>query len=252
MKQIIKFGFILSLISNNAFCAQPVEGFYFGLVGEISHAPNPQLGFTIDGVPFTGQITLGPVGGGFATSIGYKIQNFRLEGEFLYNINNYGELEVGSCTLVSPTVLGPQGTCPAFVVENGLGFNGSTMGFYGLFNAFYDFTSSDPNVNFVPYLGLGLGAAIIRNQGNIESNQYSGINPAITFTSNSSQSGFALQGIVGFYYYLDDFTTLGLDFRYVSTMNGNNNNNNNNSSSSQYGISTINLVFNFALEKGNS
>ncbi|EEZ97050.1 outer membrane beta-barrel protein [Legionella longbeachae] len=251
MKQIIKFGFILSFLSNSAFSAEPVQGFYFGLLGQISHAPNPDLTFTINNVPYTGQVTLGPVGGGVGTSIGYKIHNFRLEAEFLYNINNYGELQVGTCTLISPTVVGPEGVCPAYIQDNGLGFNGNTMGFYGLFNAFYDFTSSNPDVNFVPYLGLGLGAALIRNQGNIESTEYSGIVPAIQFTSNNSQGGFALQGIVGFNYYLDDFTTMGLDFRYVSTMMSNNNNNSS-SSSSQFGISTINLVFNFALEKGDS
>ncbi|KTD06678.1 hypothetical protein Lgra_2516 [Legionella gratiana] len=248
MKQIIKFGFILSLISKSAFSLEPVQGFYFGLLGQISHAPNTDLSFTINNVPYSGEVTLGPIGGGVGTSIGYKIQNFRLEGEFLYNINNYGEFQIGTCTLISPTVVGPEGICPAYIEDNGLGFNGNTMGFYGLFNVFYDFMPSDPDKYFVPYLGLGLGGAIIRNQGNIESTKYSGVDPAITFTSNNSQGGFALQGIVGFNYYLDDFTTLGLDFRYVSAMISNNNNN---SSNSQFGISTINLVFNFALEKGN-
>ncbi|VEB38721.1 Uncharacterised protein [Legionella sainthelensi] len=252
MKQIIKFGFILSFLSSSAFSLEPVQGFYFGLLGQISHTPNTDLTFTINNVPYTGQVTLGPVGGGVGASIGYKIQNFRLETEFLYNINNYGEFQVGTCTLISPTVVGRYEGCPTYVQETGLGFNGNTMGFYGLFNAFYDFMSFNHDTSFVPYLGFGLGAALIRNQGNIESTEYSGIDPAIQFTSNTSQGGFALQGIVGFNYYLDDFTTMGLDFRYVSTMMSNNNNNNSSSSSSQFGISTINLVFNFALEKGDS
>lgn len=260
MKQIIKFGFILSFLSTSAFSLEPVQGFYFGLLGEVSHVPNSQVDFTINGVPYTGQITLGPVGGGIGTSLGYKIQNFRVEGEFLFNMNNYGELQVGTCTLISPTVVGPEGICPDVVKNKGLGFNGNTMGFYGLFNAYYDFMSSKPDVSFVPYLGFGLGGALIQNHGNIESNQYSGIDPAITFQSNNSTFGFAVQGIVGFNYYLDDFTTMGLDFRYLSTINTNNNSSSSssgirnitNSSNSQLGVSTINLVFNFALERGDS
>ena len=250
MKRIIKFGVILGLLlSSKAFSINPVQGWYFGLLGQISHAPNDSIttttnGFTING----GNINLSPVGGGAGTSIGYKINMFRVEGEFLFNINNYGELHLGPCTLVSPNVVSPQGTCPAFIEDNGLAFNGNKMGFYGLVNAFYDFTSSDPNVRFVPYLGVGFGGALIRNHALFTNSKYApDASISISTSVDSNNGSFALQGIVGFYYYLDDFTTMGLDYRYVSALSSNSGGT---SSISQFGINTLNVTFTFALEKG--
>ncbi|KTC90930.1 outer membrane beta-barrel protein [Fluoribacter dumoffii] len=258
MRQMIKFGFILGLVaSSNAFSADPVEGLYLGLLGQLSHAPNTNFNFNLNGTTYDGSLKLSVVGGGVGTSLGYKIKNFRLEGEFLFNINNYGSLTVGSCTLISPSVLGPNGTCPTEIEESGLGFNGYTMGFYGLFNTFYDFLSSDPNVNFVPYLGVGLGGALLKNHALFHSNNQcislNSCSPIISETFDSSSNGFAIQGIVGFSYYLDDFTTLGLDFRYLSTVNFNKNNSttSSNSNNGNYGIGTINLTANFALEKAD-
>ncbi|QMT61173.1 outer membrane beta-barrel protein [Legionella sp. PC997] len=262
MRQIIKFGFILGLAaSSRAFCYEPVQGLYLGLLGQVSHATNLDLDFSLTQLPSlgtVGAVQLGPVGGGLGASLGYKIQNFRLEGEFLFNINNYGQLTAGSCTLISPAVLGPEGTCPAEVVDVGLGFNGYTIGLYGFFNAFYDFLSSDPNVNFVPYLGVGVGGADILNHAVFQSNEQcialGTCSPIVNESFDTSHFGFAAQGIIGFNYYIDDFTTIGLDFRYVSTFNFSNNNNSSsttNSSNNSFGISTINLTGNFALEKGD-
>ena len=258
MRHIIKFGFILGLAaSSNAFSADPVQGFYLGLLGQLSHAPNTNLSFSLpDGNTYNGSVKLSIVGGGVGGSIGYKIRNFRLEGELLFNINNYGSLNVGSCTLISPDVLGPNGNCSAFIENTGLAFNGNTMGYYGLFNTFYDFLSSDPTVNFVSYLGLGLGGAMIKNHALSHSNNQcislGTCSAIVSQTLNTSSNGFAIQGIVGFNYYLDDFTTLGLDFRYLSTVNFNKNNTSavTNSNNSNYGIGTINITANFALEKG--
>ncbi|KTD05538.1 outer membrane beta-barrel protein [Fluoribacter gormanii] len=262
MRQIIKFGFILGLVtSSSAFSAEPVQGLYLGLLGQVSHATNLDLNFSLTQLPNLGTIgtvQLGPVGGGIGASLGYKIQNFRLEGEFLFNINNYGQLNAGSCTLISPAVLGPEGTCPPEVVDVGLGFNGYTIGLYGFFNAFYDFMSSDPNVNFVPYLGVGVGGADLLNHAVFQSNNQcislGTCSPIVNESFDKSHFGFAAQGILGFNYYIDDFTTIGLDFRYVSTFNLSKNNSTSsttNSSNSAFGISTINLTGNFALEKAS-
>lgn len=262
MRQMIKFGFILGLAAtSNAFCADPVQGIYLGLLGQLSYAPNTNLGVTLpDGNTYNGSVKLSVIGGGGGASLGYKIKNFRLEGEFLFNLNNYGSFNTGSCTLISPDVLGPNGNCSAFIEQTGLGFNGYTAGIYGLFNTFYDFLSSDPNVNFVPYLGLGLGGAIIKNHALFHSNNQcislGTCSPIVSQTVDTSNNGFAIQGIVGFNYYLDDFTTLGLDFRYLSTVNFNKNNTNSlvtttNSNSNNYGIGTINITANFALQKAD-
>ncbi|HHF7365656.1 TPA: outer membrane beta-barrel protein [Legionella bozemanae] len=259
MRQIIKFGFILGLMaSSNAFSSDPVEGLYLNLLGQISHASSPDINFTINNVASLGSIQLGPVGGGMGTALGYKIKNFRVEGEFLFNINNYGSLKSGSCTLISPKVLGPEGVCPDTFVQTGLGFNGNVIGLYGLVNAYYDFqftNDSGDNSNFVPYLGAGFGGAMIRHHASFQSNNQcitlGTCAPIINESFNTSNTGFAAQGIVGFYYYLDDFTTLGLDFRYVSTLNFNKNNTSSNAVDDTFGISTINITANFALTKAD-
>lgn len=252
MKQLIKFGFIVGLtISSPVFSADPVQGLYVGVLAGISHASNPQLNFSVDQASYNPTITLGPVGGGGGFSLGYKVNRFRLEGEFLFNINNYSEAKLGSCTLISPTVLGPQGTCPDFIEDNGLGFKGNTTGLYGLFNVFFDFLSTDTNVNFVPYVGFGVGGAMIRNKIQIQNNQYfdSGATP-ISLETTVSKNGIAGQGIIGFSYYLDDFATIGMDFRYLTTVKSNSSNNTiSSNSNSQFGVATINFTGNFALDK---
>ncbi|KTD40102.1 outer membrane beta-barrel protein [Legionella parisiensis] len=259
MRQIIKFGFILGLMaSSNAFSSDPVEGLYLNLLGQISHASSPDINFTINNLASLGTIQLGPVGGGVGAALGYKIKNFRTEAELLFNINNYGSLKSGSCTLISPKVLGPEGVCPAAFVDTGLGFNGNVIGVYGLVNVYYDFqftNDSGDNSNFVPYLGAGFGGAFIQHHAAFITNEQcitlGTCAPIINESFNTSNTGFAAQGIVGFYYYLDDFTTLGLDFRYVSTLSFSKNNNSSNSVNDTFGISTINLTANFALTKAD-
>lgn len=279
MKRTFRFGFTLSLIiSSTAFsAADPVEGWYLGLLGQLSHAPNQRLTAIVHSFPpYTAEplilgvnkpVTLGPVGGGAGASLGYKINMFRVEGELLFNINNYEEYKTGSCTLISPNAVGPRGEgCTYPIYENlwGLGFKGNKMDFYGLINGFVDFNFlfSDPNINIIPYLGLGLGGAFMRSHAEFRSNKYApipypfpssppAVSPKISIDSN--QSGLAVQGIVGVSWYLDDFATIGVDFRYIAAVNSNNLNIDNPVKSvgiSQFGISTINLTFTFALEKG--
>ena len=254
MKQLIKLGFIFgSFVSNSIFAADPVQGFYFGLLAGLSYTPNLQLSLTLDQQTYNNsQITHQLIGGGGGFSIGYKIERVRLEGEFLFNYNSYNELKIGSCTLISPNVVGPQGVCPAYIEDNGIGFKGNTMGFYGLFNVFFDFLSSDPNVNLVPYIGAGVGIGSIQNTAQLQNNViiFNGYVPFYTSVSGSNTNP-AVQGIIGLNYYLDDYTTIGVDFRYLSTFNFSSTTSSSSSfSNSAFGISTLNLTANFALEKG--
>ncbi|MDR3503298.1 MAG: hypothetical protein P4L79_12040 [Legionella sp.] len=265
MKHFIKFGFILGLsISSKAFSSDPVQGIYFGLLGEISRTiSNPSLNFNIGNNQFalsnTSPITLSPVGGGGGFSLGYRINTVRLEGQLLFNINNYGELKVGSCTLISPNVMGPEGICPATISNDqgiGLGFSGNTTGIYGMFNLFYDFLSSDPNTKMFPYIGVGVGGAIIKNKANFESNKYNALGSTFSKTVSTSNNGIAAQGIIGIGSNLDDFATLGIDIRYTSAFKPNNNNNNSSTtsasgSSNQLGIVTLNFTGTYALDKGS-
>lgn len=263
MKHFIKFGFIVGLtLSSQAFSSDPVQGIYLGLLGQISRTiSNPNVNFNIGNSQFsladTSPVTLSPVGGGAGFSLGYRINTVRLEGQFLFNINNYGELKVGSCTLISPNVMGPEGTCPAAISNDqgiGLGFNGNTTGIYGMFNVFYDFLSSDPNTKMFPYIGVGLGGAIIKNKANFASNQYNALGSTFSTTVSTSNNGFAAQGIIGVGSYLDDFATIGIDIRYTSAFNPSNNNNtttSSNGSSRQLGIVTLNFTGTYALDKGS-
>ncbi|MDR3441715.1 MAG: OmpW family outer membrane protein [Legionella sp.] len=255
MKQLIKFSLISSLVLSSsvyggAYASDPVEGFYLGLLGEISHISNIDATVLVNQNPYTGKISVGPVGGGAGGAIGYKVQSFRFEGELLVNANSFGELKVGTCTLISPAVLGPQGICPDFVRANGLGFKGTSLGIYGLFNAYYDFLpgpSSDRKA--IPYIGLGLGYAQIKNTIQIQNNQYAfaGLTP-ISVNSSVSKSGVAGQGILGVSYYLDDYAVVGVDFRYLTSSNSQKTNTSN-SNGSRFGVSTINFVGSFALGK---
>ena len=255
MKQLIKFSLISSLVLSSsvygAYASDPVQGFYLGLLGEISHISNIDATVIVNQNPYTGKISVGPVGGGAGGAIGYKVQSFRFEGQLLVNANSFGEFRTGACTFISPAVLGPQGNCNAFAVNNGLGFKGTSLGIYGLFNAFYDFLpgpGSDRKA--IPYIGLGLGYAQIKNTIQIQNNQYifSGLTP-INVSLSVSKSGVAGQGILGVSYYLDDYAVVGIDFRYLTSSNSQKTNTTSNSNGSRFGVSTINFVGSFALGK---
>lgn len=255
MKQLIKFSLISGLVLSSsvygAYASDPVQGFYLGLLGEISHISNINASFVVNQTPYNGQISVGPVGGGAGGAIGYKVQSFRFEGELLVNANSFGELKVGNCTLISPNVVGPQGICNAFLSYNGIGFKGTSVGIYGLFNAYYDFLpgpGSDRKA--IPYIGLGLGFTQIKNTIQFQNNQYA---PADAFqvsvSQSMSKSGVAGQGILGVSYYLDDYAVVGVDFRYLTTNSSQKSNAASNSNNSRFGVSTINFVGSFALGK---
>lgn len=248
-----KLGLVLGIsLATNAFCADPAQGFYLGLQGVISHAPSLTGSLFINQL-YPAEITMEPVGGGAGASIGYRINWFRIETEVLFNINNYDKLTVGSCTLISPNVVGFEGTCPVFVVANGLGFKGNTMGFYGLINAFFDLYPASESNDLVPFVGFGIGGAYLRANPVIQNNKYfaNGYTPTkISATvTNTTAAG---QGVIGLSYYIDDFTTIGFDYRYLTTFNINQNNNTNNTNSSnfsnQYAIQTLNFTATFAFD----
>ncbi|MFT4059423.1 MAG: outer membrane beta-barrel protein [Legionella sp.] len=261
MRPLIKLSFTFGLIMNSSvFAADPVTGFYLGVLGDLSYATTSDSQFTFNpgSGPITANTELQPIGGGGGLSIGYRVNSaFRLEGELFFNANNYKDATIGTCTLVSSNLVSPQGSnCPAVVVNNGLGFNANIFGAYALLNAYYDILSSDPNASLFPYIGAGAGGAYVRNTAAVQTDKYPPAGATlIDVSANSSNTGFAVQGIVGVGYYLDDFATLGLDFRYITTLRSTNNNNSNNLSTStilgsgSFGVATINLTATFALEK---
>lgn len=217
MKWFNKSAVFFSLLySTSLFALNPVDGFYFGLLAEVSHGPSSsEVLFREDEQLFNGNVGYSSVGGGGGLMLGYKHQNFRGEGEFLYNRISTGPVTVGTCTLQSVNIVTPTGICTpgeydAFEAK-ALGYQGNSSAAIGIFNAYWDFFSYDSNSAMVPYLGAGVGFASIKNGNNYVS--------TATNTSHGQShtgNGVAYQGIAGLSYYMDDFAWVSMDFRYLS------------------------------------
>lgn len=215
MKQLIQFSVISSVLFNTtAFALNPVQGFYGGILAGPSHGRSSQtIVFTQDQTVFRGKESYSILGGGAGGVLGYKWDHIRIEGEGFYNRISTGPLQVGSCTLQSPNVVTPTGLCSeGNFAANSIGFDGSSAVTLGFFNLYYDFFSYNGETSLVPYVGIGVGEAIVKD----------GINFINTITTRSegrtlNSSGQAGQAILGLSYYLDDFTWIGMDYRYITT-----------------------------------
>ncbi len=167
---------------------------------------------------------MGAVGG----QMGYRIDNYRLEGEFLFNNSPYAGITVGQRYFSAGTV-GP----------NGFQFQGATNTYALLFNAYYDLFSIEDERNLIPYMGLGVGGEIVQNTLALNFNGIS-YTPQKTKANNEQ---FAFQGTIGAAYYWDECTSLALDFRYL-TGTGKTINGYFNSVTVRPSVVTLNLVFN--------
>ena len=241
MKQLIQLGLLASLaLSNSVFAVNPVQGFYGGLMAEGSRGPgNNIIDFHHDNMMFSGTVNYSSIGGGGGGVIGYKIRNFRIEAEALYNRVSYDSLTVGSCTFVTPTIITPKGQCPQDIQKDGLGFNGSTSAVYGMLNGYYDFVTYGGDSNVVPYVGLGIGKSRVKNSSNFINTKTKASKGHSDTTSSS-----AAQGILGVSYYLDDYTWAGMDYRYLTT------NSLKSFANSRYAINSLNFNVNFAFDRG--
>lgn len=238
------------------FALNPKDGFYVGVRAGIDRGPATYRGlFTSSatvpsGVIFEGTVHNSMLGGGGGAMLGYRLRNFRMEGEGFYNYTSADNLEMVGCRLQSPTVLTPTPVpCPgneAFFSSNRIGFNGSTSVFYGMVNGYYDIVAYDnEDVSFAPYVGFGIGRAYGRNRVNFV-NTTTVVNRTSFGNSNARSSG-AAQFILGISYYLDDYTWIGTDYRYVSTgvikdtLNGNH----------RYVLNMLNFNINFSFDNNN-
>lgn len=241
------------LINSMAFSMNPIQGFYGGILGEISHGPSSEpVIFKQDATVFIGKVNYSSISGGGGAMIGYKYLHFRAEGELLINRISTGPVTVGTCTIENKNAPTPTGACPAGIYDhfkaNALGFSGNSTAYYGLFNAIWDFYSDTTESDIAPYLGLGGGYASIRNGNSFvhTTTQYSS-------GSVSSTNGAAFQGILGISYYMDDFTWASLDFRYLTAQRkANQEAIANNISTSRYTLNTLNITVNFAFDHSNS
>lgn len=214
MKSIVKFSALsLGLIASTAsHAANPMNGWYAGLILGGSYAPKTDLTFnapnTDNGPTCSANATCTTATGRLAYSgygniggqIGIRMNQFRIEAEPIVNYNPYQKITIGTTKYTSPKS------------SSGLRLKGSTTTAMLMINGFYDFYNSNGQSDFVPYVGAGIGYAYIDNSMRFYCN-----NTTIECTKLSkSNSSVAVQGAAGFAYFLDDFTWFGLDYRYIT------------------------------------
>lgn len=258
MKKLLKLGTWSPLFcATSLYALNPIQGFYIGLLGEMSHGPSGKsIYFQEDATTFQGNVAYSPIGGGAGFMLGYKYSHLRAEAQFLYNRISTGPVTVGTCTLESPNVTTPTGVCTPGVYDSfqakALGYSGSSSSSYGYFNAFWDFFSTSAEASddtVVPYIGVGAGFGYVQNGNNFINTTNDNRHGFMT-----SSTGMTYQGILGLSHYMDDFTWCSLDFRYTS-ISSKPNTRTDNAISNQinnkaYTLSTFNLTINAAFDAG--
>ena len=204
-------------LSSATFALNPVEGWYAGLYLGVSYAPDTL--FPVTG-PFGG-ITLSNASlaygvlGGVGGELGYRCGHLRAEGQILYNNNPYSSITIDNLMI--------NGTRTTF---NGQAYpvsmRGQTNIGAALVNGFFDlYTPNRDNVdNIAPYVGLGIGYAYVQNNLTITYSNTTTDPSTITLQQGDfwrNYTSLAGQAIAGVNYFMDDFTTIGIDFRYFST-----------------------------------
>jgi hypothetical protein len=216
MKKFIKLGLLSSLLlSSSSFAFNEPHGFYFGLLGEVSHGPSEQnIHIPYYGINHDAQVKFSYISGGGGAALGYKYSHFRGEVEILYNSISTGPVKLPGCTIQNMDVATPTGACPSELVTKGVGFKGTSTAVYGLFNVYFDIFGTENPSDVFPYLGLGAGVVSINN-----SNEF-----IATLTTNETSRSInntltssAAQAILGVGYLIDDYTWIDMDLRYVTT-----------------------------------
>lgn len=182
--------FCLTLLANAYVqAATPIDGWYSGLFAGYTYIPG-----NIDLTTYGLNLTHASYESGYDVgwNIGYKSTPMRYEGELTYLNANLNKFNVNGV--------------PQF---NATGYN---HGFFGMANAYYDFSNV---LNCLqPYLGLGIGYGWVdvnlNSSGSYGSLKYSGSNTV-----------FGYQGTGGILYNFSENYALNLGYRYLATTHAN-------------------------------
>lgn len=228
----------LLVISGTAYALDPVQGFYGGIFLGGSYAPSIDFKvFNPDPTvlkKISGSLSYGPFvnGGG---QVGYRRDQFRAEAEAFYNYNPYNTISADRFKI---TKYKKKFSKPNTIYQMGHTGTAALM-----VNGFYDIYSMS---DYVPYVGVGVGYAHVTNSLQF----YYGPTTKIGTLFSESKSLAGLQGILGVNYFMDDFTTIGLDFRYFTTQSTTVKFSPNTPSSFRYQFATLNLSISGAFDCG--
>lgn len=231
MKKLAKLGVAtIGLISSNTFAVNPVSGWYGNLLIGTSAVQTVERSFSfpvnqngslvyLDG---TGQLSYSILGN-LGIALGYRCEKYRGEAQFLYNNNPYKEITFTGDSQQIVITTGANSISTRKTGTTSWNLDGSTTTMGIMANGYYDFLPNNPRSNIAPYVGLGVGYAYTSNSLSMTCVNNAGKNCVVT-SGDKIRSvekniwSVAGQGIAGVSYFLDDFTTFGLDFRYFSTV----------------------------------
>ena len=209
----------LMAFSSVTFAVNPVEGWYAGLYLGVSYNPDSMITLATPyrEIPVGNASLAYGVLGGVGGEIGYRCGHLRAEGQVLYNNNPYSSITINNLVINgSRTTYGDNVFALSMKGQKNVGA--------ALINGFFDlYTPSNDNVESVaPYVGLGVGYAYVQNNITFQMPNPSGVPGKVDVPYGQfwkSYTSIAGQAIVGANYFMDDFTTLGIDFRFFSTLN---------------------------------
>ena len=186
------FALTLSLL---AIPATAADGWYVSGSAGVAALDESSSKGTITGGSTTGDVDFN-FGVGLAGSVGYALENIRLEGEVSYRKNDLDDVTVNT-VLVGTSLFTNLGT---------VALSGDVSALAFMANAFYDFNAGEI---WTPFLMAGIGAVKI----DLDAISVDGV--AVTY--DESDTVFAYQIGVGIGYNLATKTTVNIQYRFMGT-----------------------------------
>jgi opacity protein-like surface antigen len=250
LKSILTVFFLSGSIAN---ALNPVPGWYAGVMAGVSKPPAINFSVVHPVQAFSGDSVLTySVLGQTGIQAGYRVNRFRVEGEFFFNQNPYKHLEINGVNIPnsgSTATTIQQLSIQSKTVPNPLTFKGYTNTYGLMLNGFYDFYIPEYTENFVPYAGVGIGYEQVQNNLTFLNNETVppfNVRSQVFFTEIFNN--FAGQAIAGMSYYLTNYTSFSLDFRYLSSTRTIEPDSDRNTFQTRPQLYSINLIFNAAFD----